>query len=67
MRNLLLILVLFLFSPYLHGQDLNRFDPSNKEVLIDSLKNMSILRPDQSIRLAHEILENYVPGEIKKK
>ena len=66
MRNLLLILISFLFSTYLHGQDIDRFNPRNKEVLMDSLKKMAILKPDQSIRLAYRILEEYVPEENDK-
>ena len=59
MKYLLLVLLI----PSLAGQELDRFDPSNREVLIDSLKNLAILKPDRSIRLAYEILEKYAPGK----
>lgn len=59
MKYLLLVLLI----PSLAGQELDRFDPSNRKVLIDSLKNLAILKPDRSIRLAYEILEKYAPGK----
>tara|TARA_B110000438_G_scaffold54985_1_gene55016 strand:- start:70 stop:1845 length:1776 start_codon:yes stop_codon:yes gene_type:complete len=59
MKYLLLVLLI----PSLAGQELDRFDPSNRKVLVDSLNNLAILKPDRSIRLAYEILEKYAPGK----